>query len=454
MDLHDRDELRMRRQETLARRIGQALDEMDARNAEHCPEGEILATYAEQGLSEPDTEKWESHFATCSRCRKILQVLAVSEDSSLAEKEVARLGEMVAASRASAQRRPAREAKDRAPWAILDWRRNWLAPAIGIAAVLIVWFAMRPPWRTAQHGAPENLIAQAPKEELPPSPAPPEGARPSGEAPPQDQKAEPAPPSKDETEATVRDERSLSEQRPQYAPAAPSGGFRKKSDDNRLSAEAQAKARLPAPQQVSPAAPPRASAMGGAAAPSAPAPSPAPPASTAQTVTVTEAAPMVDKTNGTLSSSLEPRTRADLPVNGRNFESLARVQGAPVNGILLKAPASSVVWRAGKGGSIERSADGGMTWVSQTSPSQQDWLAGAVLSDKVCWVAGRKGAIARTVDGERWELIPPPAQAAGAGAVQPDWTGVTALDALNATVTAADGRKFNTPDGGLTWQQE
>jgi photosystem II stability/assembly factor-like uncharacterized protein len=121
---------------------------------------------------------------------------------------------------------------------------------------------------------------------------------------------------------------------------------------------------------------------------------------------------------------------------------------------VLRVPGSSVLWRAGKSGSIERSTDAGKTWVAQTSPSQQDWLTGAASSDKVCWVAGAKGAIARTVNGEHWDLISPPAQAAAPGGGQPDWTAITALDALSATVTAADGRKFNTPDGGLTWQPE
>jgi photosystem II stability/assembly factor-like uncharacterized protein len=101
---------------------------------------------------------------------------------------------------------------------------------------------------------------------------------------------------------------------------------------------------------------------------------------------------------------------------------------------------------------IERSTDSGKTWVSQMSPSQEDWLAGAAVSDTVCWVAGRNGAIARTMDGAHWERISVPAQAAGTDAKLPDWSGITARDALSATITANDGRKFATADGGKTWQ--
>ena len=112
------------------------------------------------------------------------------------------------------------------------------------------------------------------------------------------------------------------------------------------------------------------------------------------------------------------------------------------------------VWRAGTAGTIERSSDGGKTWVSQASPSREDWLAGAAVSDKVCWLAGRKGAIARTVDGAHWAPIAPPAQATGTDGSMPDWTSITALDAQSATIAASDGRRFATADGGKTWLRQ
>jgi photosystem II stability/assembly factor-like uncharacterized protein len=45
-------------------------------------------------------------------------------------------------------------------------------------------------------------------------------------------------------------------------------------------------------------------------------------------------------------------------------------------------------------------------------------------------------------------------QAAGRNAAVPDWTGISASDAQAASITASDGRKFNTMDGGKTWQQQ
>jgi len=66
MDLQKRDEFKPRRRdETFARRLGEALDKMGTRNAGECPDGEILATYSERGLGPEESDKWENHFAAC-----------------------------------------------------------------------------------------------------------------------------------------------------------------------------------------------------------------------------------------------------------------------------------------------------------------------------------------------------------------------------------------------------
>ena len=194
MDSQERDESKIRRrEETLARRMGEALDQMNPRGAEECPDAEIIAAYAEQALGSSELAQWEGHFAACARCRKILRVLAASADTPLAQKEVAQLGELVSAVRAPVEitGRPAGRARPR----LADWRMRWLAPALGLAAVLVVWFAVRPPWRGAtDRGASETLVAQAPRQEVPVSPAPAEGDRVSKDALEQDQKTQAVPP--------------------------------------------------------------------------------------------------------------------------------------------------------------------------------------------------------------------------------------------------------------------
>src|SRR6267143_3545505 len=167
MDSQKRDESHdHRREEALARRMGDALERLDHRGTGECPDAELIAAYHERSLQPDEIARWEGHFAICGRCRRILAVLAATAEVPLAEKEVAHLGALIAATRAPA------EAATR-PIEIthlnrLAWRMRWVGPALGVSAVLAVWVAMRSPWRTADQSPSGTLIAQAPRREPPP----------------------------------------------------------------------------------------------------------------------------------------------------------------------------------------------------------------------------------------------------------------------------------------------
>jgi hypothetical protein len=486
MDSQDRDETKpQRRQESLARRVGEALDQMKPKGAGECPDAEVIAAYAEQALGPAESADWEGHFAMCARCRDILRVLAASADAPLAEKEVARLGKLVSAVRAPVEitERSAGRARPR----FVDWRNRWLAPALGVAAVLAVWFAMRPPWRATDRGASVTLVAQAPKEEVPLSPAPAEVDQLSKVVTQQDRKTAAAP-SPERASANLQSLNSPLEERAKsradagnaFDKISPSAGEAISSlkKEKELSVPPGGRELQPPATTPPPPLPKAQAAVGAPAAPQAetkaatgaPASAPFPqarvqdnetvpparevPQSTSQSVTVTESAPQVDSTSGTLGGALQQKSAADLPVTGRNYKALATLRPAQEYSALLKAPSGSALWRAGKGGTIERSNDAGKTWASQASPSKEDWLAGAAVSDTVCWLAGRNGAIARTLDGVHWQRIAPPAQAAAVAGKSADWTGITTRNAQTATIAASDGRKFATADGGKTWQQQ
>jgi len=511
MDAKGNDESRnRRREETLAQRVGEALDQMHPGGAGACPDAEIIAAYADRGLALDETVQWESHFATCARCRKILRVLAASSDTPLAESEVARLGELVATARVPA-RAAAKPAKIARPWA-WDWRLRWLAPALGAAAVLAIWLALRPPWRTAAPGASTTLVAQAPKEVAPPISGPADQLPPG--LPLEDKQALKNRSSHPNSESLALDSRSKNAiGNPGAArdelrsvtrnQVADNSALQKKEEFDRPANEREARLDASSPPAPAPPPPPpvraqiatgetsaspqsnakSAADLSSQMAAASPAPAPIPPSQTkpqmgalarsaplpdvrakadrvapaapeapqqtTQSVTVTEAAPMVktEATNGTVGGA---GASAGLPVNGRNYESFAQRSAT-----LFKAPSGSVLWRTASGGKIERSNDSGRSWQAQVSPYQEDWLSGAAVSDTVCWLAGRNGAIARTLDGERWDRISPPAQAAAGNAARlPDWTGIAARDAQSATVTASDGRRFATADGGKTWQAQ
>lgn len=459
-----------RRREPLAARIGEALDAMDSHNVGDCPDGEILAAYAERGLALEETAKWEGHFATCSRCRKILLLLDGSAGTPLAEKEVARLGELAAVAPAGEER--ARSMAGRAqPW-FRDWRVRWLAPALGVAAVLAVLLVLRPPWRGAQRAASETLVAQAPKQELPLPSAPGEADRFSRAAP-----SEPPMP-----QSVSRPERpSAVEPAPLNSPAASrakgevEGGAaadktlsaevgKKKFSDQRDTIELQTRslsasssnsqgsqavvsepATLPPPAKPSPN-----TAAGEAAQLDASANSVASQAAREKRAVTAPGAPVPN----TAAGSAVPQISSEPQLNERKVQGFALVRPLQKDSAVLKAPSGSTLWRIGLRGSIERSTDAGKTWASQMTPTQEDWLAGAAVSDAVCWLVGRRGAIARTLDGEHWESIAPPSQAAELNTAMLDWAGIAAADAQTATITAVDGRKFATADGGKTWQQQ
>jgi len=537
--------------------MGDALDRLDHRGTGECPDAELIAAYHEKSLQPDEIARWEGHFAICGRCRKILAVLVATAEVPLAEKEVAHLGELVAASRPIETTRPNR----------LAWRMRWLAPALGVAAVLAVWVAMRPPWRTADQSPSGTLIAQAPKSEPPPN----------TETRAVQQFSKATAKKESETDAEALKDRPAARPQSPNLPAdtlaknrLDAGGTLGKLGQNsgvvenglrdqkkvkgesnvaqagRTTGEAFDAAApaspapappalpgklpeaLPRPQaqaQVTRQAPPVTetprstnqtvvateaaplvsatgstvggiggnapardkqvlAAPGGAdktAAPPPPPTLPAPvagspeplpqeqakaqatsqappvtetPGSVSQTVTVTESVPLVETTNSTLGGSLNNSTVKDLPLNGRDYQALLKLDPTRVIAVQVKTPTGKILWRAGKGGNIQRSADAGRTWILQTSPSQEDWLAGTAVSDKISWMVGRNGAIARTTDGGHWKKIAPPSVAADSSGKLPDWIGITAADARQATITASDQRQYATQDGGKTWKAQ
>jgi hypothetical protein len=111
---------------------------------------------------------------------------------------------------------------------------------------------------------------------------------------------------------------------------------------------------------------------------------------------------------------------------------------------IIPTPDPSILWRFAGSGFVERSEDGGATWQGEQPSPNGYLLAGAAPSATVCWLVGRDGLILLTKDAKTWKRIAPP--------VVTDFFGVSAVNAPNATITAADGRKFTTRDAGKKWK--
>jgi hypothetical protein len=127
----------------------------------------------------------------------------------------------------------------------------------------------------------------------------------------------------------------------------------------------------------------------------------------------------------------------------RSAPAATKSPGGRLAAPVITTPDSNVLYRIQIGGFIERSQDGGVTWQGQLLDSSAELRAASAPTPDVCWVVGRAGVVFITDDGKNWGNVSIPAGS--------DLTSVDAKDALSATVSANDGQKWSTEDGGKTW---
>jgi len=192
-----------------------------------------------------------------------------------------------------------------------------------------------------------------------------------------------------------------------------------------------------------------------------PAPSAKPPAKKAEAASVESAASVAVQTDEAKELSA-PKTKLPVTaaapshaVGAMNLSAskmseaaaLAKLQEAQISSNLMnlqiQTPDAKILWMVASPGVIEKSEDGGVIWKPQYVETRALILAGAAPTSKICWVVGVGGTILRTTNGAHWKTIRPPVEA--------DFVRVEAGDALTATVTAMDGRRFATVDGGKSW---
>jgi hypothetical protein len=158
------------------------------------------------------------------------------------------------------------------------------------------------------------------------------------------------------------------------------------------------------------------------------------PATAAETVTMAETtAAARPPTVGQAASRAEPRRAAE--------SAPAALRSAAL--ITATAPDGRTVWRTREPGTIERSTDAGVTWTRESGIEAPGARAMASPSVDVCWIVGQAGLILHYETARGWMRVRAPAAV--------DLVAVTAVDARQATVTAADGRRFSTADGGESW---
>jgi hypothetical protein len=475
-----------------------------AGSGEDCPGPEILAAYFDRALDKQETARYELHFSRCSVCREQLAAMARADEASGAfgaaetEKNTASAWDWLVARRWLMPAAAALAAL--LVFAGIAWRM-WkpVGPANQIAMVrpdAVPSPSSEPPENAAPSANPAPPSDAAPLSKV----APRSGNGPRvGVAPPsttENMIAEPAIPNPRDAMSAAIDLREADKSRTRGAtspsrpmPRAPHGATTARGDELSSAGGVDAKpsvghagAPQPPPVMMAQQASPRI-VRGAMRAGNMNAAVVAPPASADETTTVNEAAPVVgtaaapanapakkaeagsveSATNATVETYEAKATNAAkaksaAPAHAAGAKNLsasqttetaalAKMQQAQISSNLMNlqipTPDARILWMIAGPGAIEKSENGGATWKTEYLDTRALLVAGAAPSAKICWLVGASGTILRTTNGTHWKTIGAPAVA--------DFVRVEASDALNATVTAMDGRKFTTADGGKSW---
>jgi hypothetical protein len=424
-----------------------------------CLEPDILAAYCERSLDAEEMARHERHFSECARCRE--QIAAIVRAGSVAEIPVVQeaMEDAAAAPRTMAASPVAAYAPEkRARPGIFDWR--WLAP-VAAAILVVVFIYGRNASRLGKPQTSGNEVAMSKPEAVPPSGLADTESSAQHQALPLPAPA--TPPAKGSGAAKLAPPvaRELPQMARNYSPVAPSqdkkinptGALRSEYETrNDLSKRAEVatatamEKQTPAELDALSAAKTDADIARAKSAPTAaPTPGVAAPtqAETKEAGTRGGAAGQKSLVGGMVNSGKQMQTAAGTSA-AANVAVMSQAVTVQSSAPVIQTPDAGVQYRIPGAGVVERSSDGGATWQGQSVKSKAQILAGAAPSENVCWLVGRGGVILMTTDGKKWKRIPSPEVV--------DLVGVMAVDAASATVTAADGRKFLTEDGGRTWQ--
>jgi negative regulator of sigma E activity len=390
----------------------------DAQVSSECLDAEALAAWMDGELPEPARLAAEQHAAGCARCQALLASMARTEPDS----EV------------------------RPWWSSLT--AKWLVPVAALATAVVVWVSVERVRPTpASSTAPRTAAA---REQLPTGPAP--AVAPRVMAPPEqdklapdaqqlaDRRAKRLQDLQTKTEA-VRDEKAGSRgaagtPKPASPPqpvAGVAGGVANRNLD-----AAQPLERARADTAARSASPPAAAPVPPAQAEPILTPVPVPAAPSPQQKAAAKA----------MAETVSPAPPSSAPAFATGSGG-GRGNAVPVE---IRSPESRYRWRIIPPAGIQRSTDDGATWavvdpigagVSADNRSPVALIAGSSPARDVCWIVGRAGVVLLSTNGATWQRRPFPEAV--------DLTAVRGVSASSAEVTTADGRRFATADGGVTW---
>ena len=374
-----------------------------------------MAAWADRALPADAAAEVELHLSNCDRCQEVLAAFVRSAPAA---------GAVV----------------------IPFWARRpvqWSAAGLAAAAALVamIWIGRPPAVPT-----PESTIASAPSQPIPVPSVPTLQSVPS---------VSPSTPEelKKERQSSFRSARE-EQRRDRPARALDDKAAANQATAKKETGRAAADMEVPRP----------------AAAPAVAAPPPPPPPAAAQVapppppITVSGAAAAVTPVGATRPAAVSESVAMDavsvvsvvpltieIAAPDMSAFALAPMAGGAGRGggggarALSRAPGPTR-WRIVAGTRVERTIDAGATWTALpiTPELKTPLLAGSATSPLNCWLVGREGVVLVTHDGLTFRRVSVPEAV--------HLVGVLATDGKQATVTAIDGRRFSTVDGGLTWR--
>ncbi len=154
---------------------------------------------------------------------------------------------------------------------------------------------------------------------------------------------------------------------------------------------------------------------------------------------------------GAAQVSEEKQTAAEL--NLKKAVAMPRATQSYSGPQAAAAALSSVQpqWKLSADGALQRSLNSGRTWQNVAIANQPSFRFVSALGPEV-WAGGNAGVLYHSADsGQNWTRIEP---AVSGQKLTADITHIEFSDALNGSVTAANGEVWTTADGGQSWQRK
>ena len=343
-----------------------------------CLDAEIMAAWADGGLSDAALKTVRAHVADCARCQVLAAVMTKLEPVGSG----------------AADRRPGRT------WARHPWR-NWLVPlAAAAGAIAIYVFIPRQPPDLREGTTPpasEAQMAQKPADSAIPVPPPVPSTAPAQESAPSPTR--PAAPKLKAEQQVAGDLKRQANEKDQNKPA----NVREEPRDR---------------AQVTVAADPKKADTRATLPP--------PPAAPPPTVSLAQAS--ADRAAAVVAGG-----------GGRGGAGAGQRVSQFGESRLSKEIVSTdeaTRWRI-SGGLVEKTTDAGRTWTPGATGIKAEFTAGAAPSPTTCWIVGRGGVVLLTTDGQKWESLrfPDPTDLSAVRATDARTATVTTIDGREYSTT-------------------